>query len=297
VGHAAYAPSPPHINQSRTSSCVVAPKGLASAMNLLDHSLCVAHCLHVGMAFQSGVAAEGSGPHLTLTYAVAIVLVASVCTFFVMLGREIYRSAKFAHRARTSRRRAWNLKSSANSDATSGPRGAATGTSGHPDGAASGPGLSLRGLPQSVWRTNPLRAGKSSLALASLQQDWASSSSADAGSASDDITSRGSGTQVAQARAAPSDNATTGSQQRERDPPSRAARAALARGAQQPGSAQLEVGAHPASSQSSPQATGELATPQFSPASRRQSRPPPPPPRPPIVAAQRAMPGEPRQRF
>jgi hypothetical protein len=238
-------------------------------MNLLNFVL---HCLLVpGMAFQSGVAAEGSGPHLALTYAVAIVLVASVCTFFAMLGREIYRSAKLAHRARTSRRRAWNLnlKSSADSDATRGPRVVASTGRGHPDGAASGPlagpSLSLRGPPQSVWRTNPLRADSVAVStLPPLQQDWASTSSAQA---------HGSATRspvVAAPLAAPSADGAPGSHQGERVP-NRAARAALASRGARPHS-----GSAPQSS-SSPQAataTSESASVQ---------PPPPPPPPPPGV--------------
>jgi hypothetical protein len=222
------------------------------------------------MAFQSGVAAEGSGPHLTLTYAVAIVLVAFVCTFFAMLGREIYRSAKFAHRARTSRRRAWNLnlKSSADSDATRGPRVVASTGRGHPDGAASGPlagpSLSLRGPPQSVWRTNPLRADSVAvLTLPPLQQDWASTSSAQATR----------GPVVAAPLAAPSADGAAGSHQGERVPNRLgAARAALASRGARPHS-----GAAPPQSSSSPQAataTSESASVQ---------PPPPPPPPPPGV--------------
>lgn len=56
------------------------------------------------MVFQSGVAAEGGGPHLTLTYAVAVVLVASVGTFTCMLGLEVWNSVRFAHKARSTRR-------------------------------------------------------------------------------------------------------------------------------------------------------------------------------------------------
>jgi hypothetical protein len=56
------------------------------------------------MVFQSGVAAEGGGPHLTLTYAVAVVLVASVGTFACMLGLEVWNSVRFARKARSTRR-------------------------------------------------------------------------------------------------------------------------------------------------------------------------------------------------
>jgi hypothetical protein len=50
------------------------------------------------MAFQSGVAEVGSGPHLALTWLVAIVLVACIGLFAGMLAVEVWRSARFAHR-------------------------------------------------------------------------------------------------------------------------------------------------------------------------------------------------------
>jgi hypothetical protein len=56
------------------------------------------------MAFQSGVAEVGSGPHLALTWLVAIVLVTCVALFLGMLGAEIWRSARFAGRMAAARR-------------------------------------------------------------------------------------------------------------------------------------------------------------------------------------------------
>jgi hypothetical protein len=56
------------------------------------------------MAFQSGVAAVGSGPHLALTWLVAIVLVTCIALFLGMLGVEIWRSVRFARRVAAARR-------------------------------------------------------------------------------------------------------------------------------------------------------------------------------------------------
>jgi hypothetical protein len=50
------------------------------------------------MAFQSGVAAEGSGPHVALTWVVALVLVSCVALFVLLLAVELYRSYRFARR-------------------------------------------------------------------------------------------------------------------------------------------------------------------------------------------------------
>jgi amino acid transporter len=54
--------------------------------------------LLAGMAFQSGVTAEGSGPHAALTWTVALVLVTCVGLFMGMLALEVYRSYRFARR-------------------------------------------------------------------------------------------------------------------------------------------------------------------------------------------------------
>jgi hypothetical protein len=56
------------------------------------------------MAFQSGVAEVGSGPHLALTWLVAIVLVTCIALFLGMLGVEIWRSVRFARRVSAARR-------------------------------------------------------------------------------------------------------------------------------------------------------------------------------------------------
>ncbi len=66
--------------------------------------------LLAGMAFQSGVAAAGSGPHLLLTYAVAAVLVGSVCVFVAMLAVEVWNSVRFARRVHRTVRRATALQ-------------------------------------------------------------------------------------------------------------------------------------------------------------------------------------------
>jgi hypothetical protein len=65
--------------------------------------------LLAGMAFQSGVTAVGSGPHLLLTYAVAVVLIACVAVFAGMLTLEVWNSLRFARRARKTIRRAATL--------------------------------------------------------------------------------------------------------------------------------------------------------------------------------------------
>lgn len=56
------------------------------------------------MAFQSGVAAVGSGPHLALTWLVAIVLVACITLFLGMLAVEVWRSVRFARRVADARK-------------------------------------------------------------------------------------------------------------------------------------------------------------------------------------------------
>jgi hypothetical protein len=58
-----------------------------------------------GMTFQSGVAVEGSGSYLLLTYVVAVVLVACVAGFVGMLVLEVLRSIRFARDTSASRRR------------------------------------------------------------------------------------------------------------------------------------------------------------------------------------------------
>jgi hypothetical protein len=54
--------------------------------------------LLAGMAFQSGVTAEGSGSHTILTWAVALVLVACITLFLAVLVAEVFRSYRFATR-------------------------------------------------------------------------------------------------------------------------------------------------------------------------------------------------------
>jgi hypothetical protein len=66
-------------------------------------ALCVAlgtgcRCASAGMAFQSGVAAVNSTPHLALTWLVAVVLVACILLFLGMLSVEVWRSVQFARR-------------------------------------------------------------------------------------------------------------------------------------------------------------------------------------------------------
>lgn len=54
--------------------------------------------LLAGMAFQSGVTTVGSGPHVVLTWLVAVVLVSCICLFLGVLAVEVWRSIQFAHR-------------------------------------------------------------------------------------------------------------------------------------------------------------------------------------------------------
>jgi hypothetical protein len=72
------------------------------------HLATPAHARHlalpVGMAFQSGVAAVNSTPHLALTWAVAVVLVGCVALFLGMLGVEVWRSVHFARRVHSVRK-------------------------------------------------------------------------------------------------------------------------------------------------------------------------------------------------
>jgi hypothetical protein len=56
------------------------------------------------MAFQSGVAAVDSTPHLALTWLVAVVLVACILLFLGMLSVEVWRSVQFARRVQAVRR-------------------------------------------------------------------------------------------------------------------------------------------------------------------------------------------------
>ncbi len=57
-----------------------------------------------GMAFQSGVAEVGSGPHLALTWLVAIVLVTCIALFVSMLAMEVWRSIRFAHQVAVAKK-------------------------------------------------------------------------------------------------------------------------------------------------------------------------------------------------
>jgi hypothetical protein len=56
------------------------------------------------MAFQSGVAEVGSGPHLALTWLVAIVLVTCIALFGGVLAMEVWRSMRFAHQVAAARK-------------------------------------------------------------------------------------------------------------------------------------------------------------------------------------------------
>jgi hypothetical protein len=56
------------------------------------------------MAFQSGVAAVDSTPHLALTWLVAVVLVACILLFLGMLSMEVWRSVQFARRVHAVRK-------------------------------------------------------------------------------------------------------------------------------------------------------------------------------------------------
>jgi hypothetical protein len=59
--------------------------------------------LLAGMTFQSGVAVEGSGSYLTLTYTVAIILVVSVAAFLTTLALEVRRSILLARSTSVTR--------------------------------------------------------------------------------------------------------------------------------------------------------------------------------------------------
>lgn len=69
--------------------------------------------LLAGMAFQSGVATVGSGPHVVLTWLVAVVLVTCIGLFVGVLSVEVWQSIKFARRVAVVMRKAAS---------TSGPR-------------------------------------------------------------------------------------------------------------------------------------------------------------------------------
>jgi hypothetical protein len=74
---------------------------------------CVDPISFPGMAFQSGVATVGSGPHVVLTWLVAVVLVTCIGLFVGVLSVEVWQSIKFARRVAVVMRKAAS---------TSGPR-------------------------------------------------------------------------------------------------------------------------------------------------------------------------------
>lgn len=142
--------------------------------------------LLAGMAFQSGVTAEGSGSHTSLTWAVALVLVACVSIFVGMLALEVYRSYRFARRAVAAVQRvvqAGKRRLSIGTPAASG--GAAPVAGSAVSGSSGSSGLPMNGgvvnqavsAPPAVsavsrshaaeWVTNPLRrAGPRALTVA-----------------------------------------------------------------------------------------------------------------------------------
>jgi hypothetical protein len=64
------------------------------------------------MAFQSGVAAAGSGPYVLLTWAVALVLVGSVLVFVVAFVLEAVRAVRFSRMVRAMERRSSSPRAS-----------------------------------------------------------------------------------------------------------------------------------------------------------------------------------------
>jgi hypothetical protein len=156
--------------------------------------------LLAGMAFQSGVTAEGSGSHALLTWVVAVVLVACVSVFVGMLALEVYRSYRFARRAvaavqrvvQAGRRRLSNITPTGAtgrrlSITTSGVAGSLGGFSGGAPrpvrressvASLATPGVqatvqptaafppAINKLPTSEWVTNPLRVGPRTLFVA-----------------------------------------------------------------------------------------------------------------------------------
>ncbi len=69
----------------------------------VDVCVCDSCRNNAGMAFQSGVAAVGSAPHVILTWLVAFVLVACILLFFGMVVLEVWRSVQFARRVHAMR--------------------------------------------------------------------------------------------------------------------------------------------------------------------------------------------------
>jgi hypothetical protein len=74
------------------------------------------------MAFQSGVTAVGSTPHLALTWLVAIVLVACITLFLGMLAVEVWRSLQFARRVHAVRKSSGGAAPAAGHRATRAPK-------------------------------------------------------------------------------------------------------------------------------------------------------------------------------
>jgi hypothetical protein len=110
-----------------------------------------------GMAFQSGVAAVGSTPHLALTWLVAVVLVACILLFLGMLSVEVWRSVQFARRVHAIRKAS---------------------TASSPGGRASRPSRQYTDNPLNARRSDALPGLPASVAAAAVTGPQASRSDA-----------------------------------------------------------------------------------------------------------------------
>jgi hypothetical protein len=129
--------------------------------------LCTAlFILLAGMAFQSGVTVEGSGPHAALTWVVALVLVTCVAIFMVMLAMEVFRSYRFARRvARAAKSRRGTLGAQSARPVAHTSRITTTGSVASKAIAVSTAAAASSGMNaapvsssnRSAWTTNPLR--------------------------------------------------------------------------------------------------------------------------------------------
>jgi hypothetical protein len=102
------------------------------------------------MAFQSGVAAVGSTPHLALTWLVAVVLVACSLLFLGMLSVEVWRSVQFARRVHAIRKAS---------------------TTSSPVGHASRPSRQFTDNPLNVRRPTCLSGSDAAVTMSSAQAD------------------------------------------------------------------------------------------------------------------------------
>jgi hypothetical protein len=132
----ALSPPPPRFHEHTPMHTPVPPCQQTFKYNALECMLLVASLfiLLAGMTFQSGVAEVGTGPHLFLTYMVAVVIVGCMVLFFTVLSVEVYKSVRFAARASATLRTVSAVQ-----------------------GVTSAEKVKLAPTPAATWTTNPLK--------------------------------------------------------------------------------------------------------------------------------------------